>query len=128
MKRGEDMEKKLHNVKIIGDGEKHHIIIDGKDESYGILEATLKIEPCKHAKVEMLMKSDVEISCIELQAEVETEIEKPQHDEELERLCKAVSDHLFNNPKKYSLYVKAEITGTNIEIVEVVQGIPIKRY
>ena len=49
-------------------------------------------------------------------------------DKELEKLCKAVSDHLFNNPNKYSPYVKAEITGTNIEIVEAVQGIPIKRY
>ena len=122
------MEKKLHNVKIIGDGKQHRIIIDDKDESYGILEATLKIEPCKHAKVEMLMKSDVEINSIELQAEVKTEVENTKHDEELERLCKAVSDYLFNNPEKYSPYVKAEITGTNIEIVETVQGIPIKRY
>ena len=51
-----------------------------------------------------------------------------KEDKELERLCKAVSDHLFNNVDKYSPYVKAEITGTNIEIVEAVKGIPIKRY
>ena len=49
-------------------------------------------------------------------------------DKELEKLCKAVSDHLFNNAEKYSPYVKAEITGTKIEIVEAIQGIPIKRY
>lgn len=78
MKRGENMEKKLHNVKIIGDGKQHRIIIDDKDESYGILEATLKIEPCTNAKVELLMKSDVEINSIELQAEVATKIEKPK--------------------------------------------------
>ena len=51
-----------------------------------------------------------------------------KEDKELERLCKAVSDHLFNNAEKYSPYVKAEITGTNIEIVESVRGVPIKRY
>lgn len=120
------MEKKLQKVKITGYGDNHHIFIDGKDESYGTLAVDLVIRPNEHTK--MIVKKDVKVESIELQAEVKTEFEKPQHDEELERLCKAVSDHLFNNPNKYSPYAKAEITGTNIEIVEAIQGIPIKRY
>jgi len=49
-------------------------------------------------------------------------------DEELEKLCKLVSNHIFNNSDKYDPYTKVIITGTSIEIVPVIKGIPVKRW
>jgi hypothetical protein len=49
-------------------------------------------------------------------------------DEKLEELCLAVSDYLFNSKDKYNPYVKIIITNSYIELVESVQGVPIKRY
>lgn len=51
-----------------------------------------------------------------------------KEDKKLEELCKTVSDHLFNNTEKYNPYSKVIITGTGIEVVEGVLGIPVKRY
>lgn len=51
-----------------------------------------------------------------------------KEDKILEELCKAVSNHLFNTTKNYDPYTKVIITGTNIEVVQVVKGIPIERY
>lgn len=63
------MEHELHNVKIIGNGKQHHILIDDKDME-GVLEANLSIKPCEHAQL-LVMKSDVKVNSIELKAEVE---------------------------------------------------------
>lgn len=50
-----------------------------------------------------------------------------EEDKKIYELCQALSDYIFHN-KKYDPYTKVIITDSNIEIVQAVQGIPIKRY
>lgn len=49
-------------------------------------------------------------------------------DKVLEELCKKVSEHLFNSKDKYDPYTTVIIKPTNIEVVQSIKGIPIKRY
>lgn len=59
---------------------------------------------------------------------VQKEIKEVNVDEELEQLCRAVSDYIANNYDKYSPYTNIIITDTNIRVTEDIRGIPVKRY
>lgn len=82
--------------------------------------------------IKWLPKNEIELAKRFIEDNKKVEVKEivvdKSNDIVLETLCKAVSDHLFNNPNRYSPYVKVEITGTNIEITETIKAIPIKRW
>lgn len=86
----------LHDVKIIGNGQSNSIFIDGEDVSYGCLEANLNIKAGEFPQ--LVMKTDVKVSSIELKAEVK---------EKTKEINKAIIEYETSDGLK-TLEVKSE--------------------